>query len=113
MRYFIFEHPREASSWTDPELVALMQEDSVEVVEFNQCMLGWTSTDEIGTAPAQEGTRRLTNMQAANVVLSKCCNHEHTLVHPKSKVAKVTQEYPTEFCRAILETLWLQHADCG
>ena len=52
-RYFIFEHPREAASWTDRELAALMQEDSVEVVEL------------IGTAPAQKGSRLLTNMQAA------------------------------------------------
>ena len=77
-RHFIFEHPRDASSWTDPELVALMQVDSVEVVELDQRMHGLTSTDEIGSAPAEKGTRLLTNMQAAHVVVSKCCNHEHT-----------------------------------
>ena len=76
-RYFIFAHPREAASWTDPELSALMQEDSVEVVELDQCRHGLTSTDE-------KGSRLLTHMQAGHVVLSKCCN-----------VAKVTQKYPT------------------
>ena len=74
----------------------------MEVVELDQCRHGLTSTDEIGTAPARKGSRLLTNMQAAHVVLSKCCN-----------VAKVTQKYPTEFCHAILETLRLQQDDCG
>ena len=82
-RYLIFEHPREASSWTDPELVSLMQEDSVEVVELDQWTDGLTSPDEIGMAPPQKVTLLLTNMQAAHSVLSKCCN-----------VAKVTQKYP-------------------
>ena len=89
-----FQMTREASSWTDPELVALMQEDSVEVVELDQCMHGLTKTDEIETAPAQKGTRLLTNMQAAHVVLSKCCNHEQTQVQLKSNIAQVTREYP-------------------
>ena len=74
----------------------------MEVVEFDQWRHGLTSTDEIGKAPAQKGSRLLRNMQAAHVVLSKCCN-----------VAKVTQKYPAEFCRAILETLRLQQDDCA
>ena len=73
-RYLIFEHPRDASSCTDPELLALMQDDSVEVVELDHCMQCLTSTGEIGTAPAQKGTRLVTNMLPTHVVLSKCCN---------------------------------------
>ena len=74
----------------------------MEVVELDQCRHGLTSTDEMGTAPARKGSRLLTNMQGAHVVLSKCCN-----------VPKVTQKCPTGFCHAIFETLRLHQDDCG
>ena len=84
----------------------------MEVVEFDECMHGLTSKDEIRTAPAQKGTQLLTNMQVAHVVLSKCCTHDHTQVQLKSNVSKATQEDPAEFCCAILETLRLQQDYC-
>ena len=51
-RHFIFEHPREASSWADPELAALLHDNSVEVVKLDQCMYGLETKDEAGPGGA-------------------------------------------------------------
>ena len=110
-RHFIFEHPREASSWADPELAALMHDSSVEVVDLDQCMYGLETKDEAGMGPVRLPTRLLTNMKTARVVLSKRCNHEHRHVQTLDNNVKLTKEYPEELCRAILETLRLERGD--
>ena len=76
-RHLIFEHPREASSWADPELAALMHDNSVEVVDLDQCMYGPETKDEAGMGLVRLPTRLLTNMKTVRVVLSKRCNHQH------------------------------------
>ena len=110
-RHFIFEHPREASSWADPELAALMHDNSVEVVDLDQCMYGLETKDEVGMGPVRLPTRLLTNMKTARVVLSKRCNHQHRHVQTLDNNVKLTKEYPEELCRAILETLRLERGD--
>ena len=109
-RHFIFEHLREASSWADSELAALMHDNSVEVIDLDQCMYGFETTDEAGLAFGRQPTRLLTNMKTAHVVLSKRCNHEHRHVQMLDNV-KLTKEYPKELCRAILESLRLERGD--
>ena len=110
-RHFIFEHPREASSWADPELAALMHDNSVEVADLDQCMYGLERKDEAGMGPVRLPTRLLTNMKTARVVLSKRCNHEHRHVQTLDNNVKLTKEYPEELCRAIFETLRLERGD--
>ena len=107
-RHFIFEHPREASSWADSELAALMHDNSVEVVDLDQCMCGLETTDEAGLPFVRQQMRLLTNMKTAHVVLSTRCNHEHRHVQ---MLDKLTKEYPEELCRAILDTLRLERGD--
>ena len=110
-RHFIFEHPREDSSWADLELAALMHDNSVQVVDLDQCMYGLETTDEAGMAPVPLPTRLLTNMKTAHEVLNKKCNHEHRHVQTLDNNVKLTKEYLEELCRAILETLRLERGD--
>ena len=58
-RHFIFEHLREASSWADPDLAALMHDNSVEVVDLDQCMYGLETKDEAGMGLVRLPTRLL------------------------------------------------------
>ena len=110
-RHFIFEHPREASSWADPELAALMHDNSVEVVDLDQCTYGLETKDEAGMGPVRLPTRLLTNTKTARDVLSKRCNHQHRHVQTLDNNVKLSKEYPEELCRAILETLRLERGD--
>ena len=47
-RFFYFEHPLTASSWTMPELDGLRQVDGVESVTVHMCAFGLMSSDEFG-----------------------------------------------------------------
>ena len=64
-RWFLFEHPKGASSWSEPEVQKLINMNGVFIVELDQCMYGLTSTDQIGRASAKKPTRFITNMEPA------------------------------------------------
>ena len=62
---FIFEHPRDASSWQEKCLTELAAKPGVQTLILDQCMYGLTSQDREGVAPARKCTRILTNVCGA------------------------------------------------
>ena len=75
-RYFIHEHPAEATSWRLPEIRRLWKEDGVKVVIADQCEYGLTSKDEWGEAPAKKPTRFMTNAwNVAEDLSTRCQNN--------------------------------------
>ena len=45
-RYFVYEHPAGATSWSMPEVKKVVAADGVERVRFGHCMLGFEMRDE-------------------------------------------------------------------
>ena len=63
-RYFLHEHPRDASSWAMPEMQKLMRRHGVTAVAADMCQFGMKLKDEIGEAPVKKPTTFLTNCPA-------------------------------------------------
>ena len=60
-RYFYFEHPLNAKSWTATELAELRELLGVHCVILHMCAFGLTSVDEMGEGLVLKPTRVLTN----------------------------------------------------
>ena len=102
---FIFEHPRDASSWKEKCLVELAGKPGVQSLILDQCMYGLTSQDREGVAPARKCTRILTNVCGTEKFLSTRCDRGHRHVELLNNRAKAAQVYPDLLCMAILRSL--------
>ena len=49
-RYFLYEHPRNATSWAMPEVVNLAMQAGLEVVTCDMCAYRLKIVDEVGPA---------------------------------------------------------------
>ena len=77
-RYFAVEHPVGAASWHTETLSILRGIPGVVEVEFDFCMLGMTSVDEQGEAPAKKRTRIATNCpELARALRRYQCSGDH------------------------------------
>ena len=101
-RYFVFEHPVNASSWTRCNVKKLAARDGVYVVDFDQCKVGLKSP--LGT-PIQKRTRLLTNIPTVCQHFGKMqCNgcHEYHLrlegTEAGLRLTNLSQVYPPEMC---------------
>ena len=110
-RWFLFEHPKGASSWSEPEMQKLINMNGVFIVELDQCMYGLTSTDKIGRAPAKKPTRFITNMEPALACLSLRCDRNHRHVLLENGRARAAQIYPEKLCKAIIECYIMAKSD--
>ena len=87
-RFFYFEHPLTASSWTMPELEKLQSMSGVEDVVLHMCSFGLTATDCDGDGLVKKPTRVLTNMPSIASALDRRCSNDHRHVHLLSGKAK-------------------------
>ena len=55
-RDFIYEHPKSAASWDNPDVDGLSSTEGVMRTESDQGEFGLTSKDELGEAPAKKPT---------------------------------------------------------
>ena len=103
-RYFLHEHPAEASSWYMKEVQDMMTLDGVQVTRADQCMYGlktWSNIKGKLDTPARKTTRFMTNSDGVAKELQKRCDakHEHqALVDGRAKGAAI---YPRALCEAI------------
>ena len=110
-RYFLHEHPRNATSWKNRQMEALMGKPGVLRLVGHMCRHGMQAEDAQGKALVLKPTGWLTNCPGvAKEVAKKCSNlnkwgkqHRHVeLVGGKAKQCEV---YPRRLCQAILKGL--------
>ena len=72
-RSFIYEHPKLAASWDNPDVDGLASTEGVMRTELGQCGFGLTSKDELGEAPAKKPTLLLRNSVAVHRTMGVKC----------------------------------------
>ena len=109
-RYFLFEHPRSATSWKMPEVEKVAGMDGVEKVRTDMCRFGMQSKDEQGIGLVKKSTTMMTNSpEVAKRLAKKCLNENleekerHRHVQLMNGRAKNAQVYPRGLCRAVCE----------
>ena len=117
-RYFLHEHPAHATSWKEPEVVKLMEQDDVYVVEGPMCRWGMKSKDASGVGYVRKPTRWMTNSKVLAEILQKECPNKEgrtwrrhvMLVNGRAKAAQV---YPPALVAAILKGIKAQMKEDG
>ena len=75
-RYFLFEHPKTASSWKMPEVEKVARMAGVAKVRTDMCAFGMCSKDEEGVGLVKKPTSMMTNSpEVARRLDKRCCNH--------------------------------------
>ena len=70
-RYFIYEHPKSAASWNNPDVDGLAATEGVMRTELDQCEFGLTS--EQGEASAKKPTSLLTDAVEVHRTMGMKC----------------------------------------
>ena len=104
-RLFLDEHPKSASSWKEPEVLSMINEEGIYLVEGPMCRWGMTSTDVQGKGFVRKETMYLTNSPELARVLSGECNGKHRHVHLVNGRARQAQVYPPRMVTAILRAV--------
>ena len=92
-RFFYFEHPLTASSWSMPELCRLREHSEVEDIVLHMCAFGLRAEDREGVGLAKKPTRVLTNMPSIAASINRRCVGDHRHVHLVSGKAKAAAKY--------------------
>ena len=108
-RFFAFEHPANATSWDQPCVKAVMACPGVEVVQFDQCMLGLTT--KVNKVPTRKRTKIMTNIpELCRRLRPYWCDHSH--VHCRiqgseggCKRSVWAQKSPPAMCKVIAESV--------
>ena len=94
-RYFVFEHPVQARSWSLSLVKRLFKYKDVTTVDFDFCQLGMHSQGY----PARKRTRIMTNSLCISKRLSRFqCDHSHQHIPLMNGRAGACQVYPRNFC---------------
>ena len=102
-RGFLFEHPRNATSWKTSTLQELRALPGVFAVQVGLCRFGLTNTKG---QPALKPTLLLTNVEELATVLNRRCEGYHSKHQPLlSGEAKYAAKYTPAFVDAILRGL--------
>eukprot|EP00435_Cladocopium_sp_Y103_P015742 s4082_g3.t2 len=94
-RGFLFEHPRNATSWTTTELQQLRDQEGVHAVAVDLCRFGLKTSRG---APALKPTHLLTNIEELATVLNRRCegfhkSHQPLLAGEAALAAKYTPAF--------------------
>ena len=105
-RYFLHEHPAEATSGQEDCIKRVLQKQGVTKVTGDQCMYGLQSNDGHRTGLARKRTGFMTNSAFIARQFEKRCPkqfvHEvHRHVRLECGHTRKAQEYPPDLCRAI------------
>ena len=112
-RYFLHEHPAEASSWQEECILKILKKQGVVNVVGDQCRYGLTSTEKHRTGLARKRKGFMTNSVCVAKRLEKrCpnkCNYQpHWHVRLENGRTRVAQEYPADLCKAICKGIMEQ-----
>ena len=109
-RYFLFEHPKTATSCKMAEVERVATMKGVEKIRTDMCEFGMCSKDEDGVGLVKKPTTMMTNSPEVGRRLSKKCQnsdvpdgekHRHVkLINGRASHAQV---YPRALCRAVCE----------
>ena len=100
-RYFIYEHPKSAASWSNPDVERLASVDGVIRIELDQCEFGLISKDELGEAPAKKPTSLLTSSVEVPRTMGVRFRGGHRHVHLMAGRARAAVHYPAKFFKAL------------
>ena len=121
-RYFLHEHPENATSWQMPEVIELAAQAGVGMTVCDMCAYGMEITDKDGEALVRKSTKVLTNAdEVAKRISRRCSNRKEfgeslipplTRLQPKLRArhrhadilgghARQCQVYPREFCKEV------------
>ena len=107
---FVFEHPQGALSWNERCVEKVRKHVGVECVTVDQCMFGLK--DKVSKLPHRKRTRIMSNSSCICQALQRVCDGSHVHQHLIGKVkvagqwqsrSRLAQEYPEEFCRAVVQ----------
>ena len=105
-RYFLFEHPAAADSWSEPCVQRLLNLPGVEVTIADQCQFGLvTKSPEGELKPALKPTRFASNSWLLLEELTRRCPHEHDHQPLMGGRAAAAAEYRPDLCNAICRGL--------
>jgi hypothetical protein len=102
-RYFVFEHPAGASSWSTAMVTKMLELEGMRKVTFDFCMLGMRTPTADGPAPAMKPTSILTNSSCIADLLRRFrCHGLHSHVRLEGGRASACERYPDQFCEAVM-----------
>ena len=114
-RYFMHEHPRQATSWQEPCIIRVQKRTKAEKLNLNMCQYGMTTADASGEElPVLKATTVLTNMPAAQVFRTRTCQGGHRHCPLEGSVpgggrrTELAQRYPHGLVEAMLKAIKLQ-----
>ena len=97
--YFIFEQPHSAASWREPVVQEMVQSSEVVHVVLDMCMFGMSVG---GGGLNRKPTGVATNSPCIAEAIARRCDGKHGHTHTLNGKPKLAQEYPEEFCKAVL-----------
>lgn len=102
-RHVLHEHPQGATSWQDPQMIALLRHARVNVAVGHQCQYGLqTPTKNGGYAPAKKATMFASTSQHMLRRLSRKCDGSHVHQQPTAGRAAAAAFYPEALVEQIL-----------
>ena len=111
--YYLHEHPKESTSWNEPEVEEMVNLPNTFLVQSPMCRFNMMAQDDEGQwGHVRKETLWLTNSEEIARELQGVCNnyvpgaepHRHVHLVGASR-AKAAQVYPRELCEAILRGL--------
>ena len=112
-RYFLHEHPLNATSWQVPSIARVLQRGDVERVHGDQCQYGAeVRHGPLRGSPIKKPTGFMTNApRVARALEARCtgmgglCSRADGGSHAScsSRIAREAAIYPKELCRAMLK----------
>ena len=108
-RFFVHEHPDNALSWDHSTVLDISKQNDVLLARFHMCYFGLKS--KVTEIPVQKSTKVMTNMPEVHEKLNGCNCPGHKLhqilqgMEGGMKRSEWSQQYPDEFCQAILEAV--------
>lgn len=112
--YFLFDHPKTASSWQHPLVKQVQSLEGVITVECDLCAHGMDITHLGELWYAKKPTRFLTDSPYVAQRLRKSCPGDHSHINLyKTGKSKLTPVYPETLCRNIIKGLMMQMQQDG
>ena len=111
-RYFVREHPADASSWNEDSVKEVVFLPGVMTSRFDQCRFGLTSP--YSGATIRKRTKFLHNVPALDAEFGDCfcsCRNPHQQIIGAingTQLSSYCQVYPRELCKAMWRQIALE-----
>ena len=101
-KYFLFEHPEFARSWSEKSIQEIEEQDEVIRTRCDMCAFGLQVTEG---GYNKKGTGLMTNSEEVAKMVSRQCPQNHPHVQLIGGIAHKAEKYPEAFCRAVITGL--------